>query len=156
MAAGRPRAPMSSDQTAKSRTDRSMLARAWHDPVWSKIIVAAIIGAFGLAYSEFQGWISVSASVGEWLTGESILPTPYLVLGANFSKYQLVLKSPGRSSHTPRLRNLVPRFLLNSVFMTGSWSFLRTDLAWSIVRRDRMPCPNDLSICRVARTAKLN
>jgi hypothetical protein len=73
-----------------------MLKRIWNDPVWSKVISAAILGAAAVAGTYFLNWwpaigallsravtfIGASSAVPNWLTGLAVLfalPTVFLL-----------------------------------------------------------------------------
>jgi len=60
-----------------------MLKKLWNDPVWSKVIAAAIIGLAGIAFVSYRHWWSV---IWHWITDlhaylVSTTPIRHWVLG---------------------------------------------------------------------------
>ncbi len=60
-----------------------LLKKAWHDPVWSKVIATIIIGIAGVLVTYFAGWWPIIAQMGSGLVAYTAASTqiPNWLLG---------------------------------------------------------------------------
>lgn len=63
---------------------KSLISRLWHDPVWSKVIAAAVLIAAGAVGSYFQGfWPTIGAAVTRvvlWIQESTLVPNWLLII----------------------------------------------------------------------------